>query len=341
TNGYANLQYEQIWHRNHELKTGISNRYLLLNENIRFTDTLKRSYAGTYLKEESIQGVFAENIFKWRDDLITLITGLRADHHNRFGWKVTPRAMFKYDMTENTIWRVSAGTGWRTINLFSENIGLLASSRDIIIATNLEPEESFNWGTNIYRKFKKGIAEGFVTMDLYQTLFSNQIFPNFDLDPGKAIIENFKGKSVSNGFQIDINAKLYKKFEVKMAYNYLDVYRVVNGIKRQLPFNSNHKFLMGLSYLATSKKWRADMNAHWFGSRRLPDTDLNPEEYRQAKRSRSYTTLNIQFTKIWKKLELYGGCENLFDFRQLRPIVSWQDPFSPYFDTSFNWGPTR
>src|SRR5690606_34597273 len=64
TNGYANLQYEQIWHRNHELKTGISNRYLLLNENIRFTDTLKRSYAGTYLKEESIQGVFAENIFK-------------------------------------------------------------------------------------------------------------------------------------------------------------------------------------------------------------------------------------------------------------------------------------
>ena len=42
-----------------------------------------------------------------------------------------------------------------------------------------------------------------------------------------------------------------------------------------------------------------------------------------------------------KKLELYGGCENILNFTQSNPIVSWQNPFSPYFDTSFNWGPTR
>ena len=35
------------------------------------------------------------------------------------------------------------------------------------------------------------------------------------------------------------------------------------------------------------------------------------------------------------------GCENIFDFRQLQPIISWQNPFSPYFDTSSVWGPTR
>jgi hypothetical protein len=39
--------------------------------------------------------------------------------------------------------------------------------------------------------------------------------------------------------------------------------------------------------------------------------------------------------------EIYTGCENIFDFRQLQPIVSWQNPFSPYFDTSSVWGPTR
>ncbi|MBU3663323.1 MAG: TonB-dependent receptor, partial [Bacteroidetes bacterium] len=54
-----------------------------------------------------------------------------------------------------------------------------------------------------------------------------------------------------------------------------------------------------------------------------------------------YTTLNAQFTYSFTKFEVYVGCENIFDFRQLQPIISWQNPFSPYFDTSSVWGPTR
>jgi len=178
-------------------------------------------------------------------------------------------------------------------------------------------------------------------MDFYQTRFQNQFFPDYDTDPTKAYIANFSGTSVSNGFQTDLNVKLYKLIELKMAYNFLDVYRIVDQQKIQLPFNARHKILTAVSYMAKSKKWRMDLNAHWFGKQRLPNTALNPEAYRQAAYSSAYTTFNVQLSRTWKKMELYGGCENLFDYRQLRPIVSWQNPFSPYFDTSFNWGPTR
>ena len=43
----------------------------------------------------------------------------------------------------------------------------------------------------------------------------------------------------------------------------------------------------------------------------------------------------------FKNFEAFAGCENLADFRQKRPIVGYEKPFGPYFDTSFAWGPTR
>ena len=36
-----------------------------------------------------------------------------------------------------------------------------------------------------------------------------------------------------------------------------------------------------------------------------------------------------------------ASVENIFDFRQKQPIISWQKPFGPYFDTSSVCGPTR
>ncbi|MBK8424470.1 MAG: hypothetical protein IPL27_00230 [Lewinellaceae bacterium] len=38
---------------------------------------------------------------------------------------------------------------------------------------------------------------------------------------------------------------------------------------------------------------------------------------------------------------VFAGCENVFDFRQLRPILGWEQPFARGFDPSFAWGPTR
>jgi outer membrane receptor for ferrienterochelin and colicin len=339
---YINLQYELDWNESHELKTGLSYRQHQLNENIHFKDTnLKRTYNGDYVRLENIPGLFAENTFKWRGGLLSLITGIRADHHNEFGWKITPRTMVKYDLSENSTIRASLGTGWRTVNLFTENIGLLVSSRDIVFIEPLKPEQSLNWGINFLQKLKKKKVTGFFTLDFYQTRFQNQFFPDYDSESQKALIYNFTGTSISNGFQTDVTLKFYKEYEFKMAYNFLDVYRIKNQQKELLPFNSKHRLLFGFSYLPKSNKWRIDINSHWFGEQRLPNTSFNPVEFQQANFSKPYSIINVQVTKKWKKLELYGGCENITNFRQIRPIVSWQNPFSPYFDTSFNWGPTR
>jgi outer membrane receptor for ferrienterochelin and colicin len=114
-----------------------------------------------------------------------------------------------------------------------------------------------------------------------------------------------------------------------------------NGNKEALPFNSRHKVLTTLSYKPLRNKFHADMNIHWFGKQRLPDTKSNPVEYQRNDHSESYTTVNGQFTYLFKTFEIYTGCENIFNFRQNQPIISWQNPFGPYFDISSVWGPAR
>lgn len=342
-NAYANVQYELKWNYNHELKTGMSLRHVNLEENISFSsgDITNRTYRGRHLKNETIPGIFAENVFKWRGDRIAWITGARLDRHNQFGFFFTPRTQFKYELREGTIARLSAGTGWRTINLFSENINLLASSRDVIVKEQLKPEQAFNWGLNLGQDVDFENVSGVLSLDLYKTRFMNQIFPDYDSDPLKAYIANYTGTSISNAFQVESNLKFYKRFTAKLAYTFLDVFRVENGIKNTLPFNSKHKVMGSFSYMPLSKAWHVDANVHWYGVQRLPSTLSNPSELQRPSQSSAYTIVSAQFTKVWKKVEVYAGCENIFDFRQLRPISGWQDPFSPYFDSSFAWGPTR
>ena len=115
---------------------------------------------------------------------------------------------------------------------------------------------------------------------------------------------------------------------------YLDVYRKVNGKKINLPFNPAHKILSTLSYKPLTNKWHLDVNIHWYGVQQLPNTSANPAEYQRPQKSKSFTLVNAQFTKTWKQFEIYAGCENIFDFRQQQPIISWQYPFSAYFDIS-------
>lgn len=341
-NVYTNIQYELTWKKKHTLKTGISYRYQQLNENLSFgQDTLSRTYAGDYIKNEKIPGFFAENTLLLRDNTISLITGVRVDNHNTFGLFVTPRALLKYDVTEFTTARISAGTGWRTINLFSENTNLMASSRDIVITETLNPEKAINYGANLTHKIYSTNIETQLTFDFYRTEFLNQIFPDYDTNPTKAYLSNFTGKSVSNGFQAEIGLEFFQKVGAKIAYNFLDVYRIVNDKKLVLPFNAEHRITSSFSFHPLSKKWHVDMNVHWYGKQRLADTKNNPIEYQLPATSKPYAVANIQFTKKWKRLEVYVGCENIFDFHQEQAILSWQNPFGPYFDTSSVWGPTK
>ena len=91
------------------------------------------------------------------------------------------------------------------------------------------------------------------------------------------------------------------------------------------------------------KNWYLDINSHWSGKKKLTNTSTYPIEYQRPNISDDYWIINGQFTIeiISLDLEIYLGCENIFNFKQEDPIISWQDPFGQYFDISNIWGPTK
>jgi len=337
---YTQIQAELPFGENHLLKTGISFRHLTILENISFPQaSLGRTYAGNYSRIENIPGVYAEHTSRFFDNSLTLITGIRADNHQAFGSRVTPRATIKLDLTESDVLRINGGSGWRTVNLFPENISLMASSRDLIFSGKLLPERAFNTGISYTRNLEFALFNGTFSIDYFYTSFQNQFFPDYDSQPGKAIIANFNGKAESHGLQTDLGILLMDNLDIKLAYNFLEVVRF-QPKRTILPFNPRNRALAVISY-TPNENWQLDMNSHFYGKQRLPNTDGLPDSLKRSPYSLPYQIYNLQITFKKRNFEFYAGCENIFDFRQLRPLVSWQEPFSPWFDTSYVWGPTR
>tara|TARA_B100001758_G_C18369258_1_gene590389 strand:- start:925 stop:1677 length:753 start_codon:yes stop_codon:yes gene_type:complete len=237
--------------------------------------------------------------------------------------------------------RASIGKGWRTINLFSENINLFGTNRDIIISDDLKPEEALNYGLNLLHAIYLENIELQFIFDAYKTNFSNQIHPHYHTSENSVYVHNLVDASTSNSLQAEFAIELYESLGAKIAYNYLDVYRIEHGHKHRLPFTSKHHILSTLSYKPIKENWHFDCNLHWFGRKKLIDTSENPEPYSRNKNSEPYSIINAQFTKKFAKMDLYIGAENIFNFKQENPIISWEDPFGEYFNIANVWGPTK
>ena len=325
---------------NHNLKVGISHRHNKLQEDVSFIEELPfLDYAGKYLTDYDIPGAFVEN--KFTLSKFTFLTGVRLDHFGRFGWKVTPRLLVRAELSPDTDIRFSIGKGYRIAHIFAENANLLASNRMLRLSNELAPEEAINTGMNFVQTFHWKEINITLSGDAYVTFFQNQIFPDFDKEVNTAIVDNFFGQSVSGSFQLENKWIFSPQFDVKVAYNYLEVYRKVEDIRQDLPFVPTHKWSANTSYSIPNDQWQFDLTYRWTGSKRLPSTAGYPDQYKQPDVSASYQQLDIQVTRRWKDVQIYGGVENIFDFRQEFPILGYDRPFGQYFDPAFNWGPTK
>ena len=337
TSFYTNLIYQSmIGNTNHQFKTGASFQY------DRYGEVLNGS---NFDRRELVPGVFLEYTYNHLEKF-NLVAGLRYDHHNLFGGFFTPRLHLRYAPAERTVIRASAGRGQRTANILSENNGILASSRQILIEGDgsdkpygLDPEVAWNVGINLTQKFRLDYREGFVSVDFYRTEFANQIVMDMDRSPQEVVFYNLGGRSFSNSFQAQVDYELVKRFDVRLAYRWYDVQTSYDGVLMAKPLVSRHRAFINTAY-ESRNFWKLDLTVNWQGQKRIPDTETKPEEYRLPGDPPSFFLVNAQVSKTWREVfEAYLGVENIFNYRQPDPILSADDPFSPYFDGSMIWGP--
>lgn len=300
-------------------------------------------FDGTYndsllYRKEAVPGIFGEYVFSAIENL-QIITGLRYDFHNEYGAFFTPRVHVRRQFGENLTLRASVGKGFRVVNLFAENTGYMASSREYIIEEDFQPEEAWNYGANATWNVELFGKLFTFNAEFYRTEFLNQVVVDLDRNPRQVAFYNLDGESYSNSFQIDGNFKPISNLTLTAAYRLNDVKTTYDGELRRQPLKSVHKGFVNGEYRTDYGEWSFDGTLEYSGGGRLPDTDANPERYRLDDEFDGFFQLHGQITRNFDLISLYVGAENILDFRQENPIVAADDPFGEYFDASMIWGP--
>ncbi|MHA7829791.1 MAG: TonB-dependent receptor [Flagellimonas sp.] len=328
--GFAQLTWDKTA-GNHDLLFGSAVRYNYYNDNTPATSEADNIW---------IPSLFAQDEYSFAPKH-SFLAGLRYDYDQRHGNILTPRAAYKWKISDNDIFRVNAGTGFRVVNLFTEDHAALTGAREVIIAEELKPERSVNVNINYLKKIYTDNGT-FIGLDAsaFYTRFSNVILPDYETNPNQIIYDNLDGKSVSQGVSANLDIAFPSSFKIMVGATWQDVSSTENGVTQQQILTESITATWNLSYTFHSLHLTADYTGNLYGPMRLPLLgDLDP----RSEYSPTWSIQNIQFTyKGLNNFEVYGGIKNLLDWTPNRGnpfiIARANDPFDKEvtFDSSGN-----
>ena len=288
-------------------------------------------------------GTFFEYTYNNNSD-ISFSGGLRFDNHNQIGSFITPRIHFRYNPLENFVLRISSGSGRKIANIFAENQRMFGTNRIINLLQNgagvygLDPELAWNYGLSILRSFRFLGGDFELVADYYITNFKNQILIDWE-ESNKISFYNLEGKSSSKSLQLGLDFSYREFLTFSAAYkNYIIKSNYNSGyLSKPLQPRNIIFFNIGLeSTINNGSQWKWDLTINFIGDQRLVKTIRDPENLSSPK----YNLLNSQITRVFSsKFEIYLGGENIGNYKQLNPIISSENPFSPNFDSSQIYAP--
>ena len=304
----------------HDLLLGTAYRYQFYNDNTTATIQPERT---------QIFSIFAQDEIKLAK-MHSVLLGSRLDYNNNHGYIYTPRIAYKWKFTDSDIFRINAGTGFRVVNLFTEEHAALTGSRDVIVTEDLNPEKSYNVNVNYLKKIRFENAS-FLGFDIsaWFTHFSNQIIPDYDTNPNQIIYKNLNGFSETKG--VSMNVDYMSNFGLKaiLGASILESENTKDGVTNTPILTEKYSANWAISYEILEWKLSFDYTGNLYGPMRLPLlSDLDP---RRAT-SPVWSIQNIQATYKWdNKFEIYGGIKNLLNWTPNKKnaflIARPNDPF--------------
>ena len=318
----------------HVLNSGASYIYDGFNENL---------YNQDVQRTEKVPGLFTEYTFKPSENL-TFMAGIRADFHNIFGNFVTPRMHFRYHFADHFTLRTSAGKGYRTANVISENTYMLANSRPVSWTEDAMQEEAWNYGFAFIQNYTLLGRDMTINAEFFRTNFQSKLILDRETSADYILLLPSTDKAYANSLQFDVRWQPIERLDLLLAYRVNDIKETIGGELKEAPLTSDYKGLINLNYTTNLKKWMFDYTIQFNGGGRIPYVYENGMEGMNMSHDFAefspYTIMNAQVTKYFRYWNIYLGVENLTDFTQRNPIDGADDPFGPEFSATNIWGPT-
>jgi outer membrane receptor for ferrienterochelin and colicins len=348
-----------LWNFNiakHDILIGTTLRYDAYDDNTLATENEIDGDIINAPNNQFVPGVFVQDEFGISKN-ITLLGGIRLDHHQEHGLIYAPRLNVKVNTSDWTTFRFNFGTGFKVVNLFTEDHAFVTGQREVLIGENLEPESSYNFSVN-YNQVYTGLGgSGSIDLEGFYTHFTNKIIPDYDI-PGFIIYENSNGFARTMGLSMNINHNFIIPLSFNIGMNLLNSTETESDltgteITKDILFAPRWSGVISSSYQFKRQRITLAYTAQITGPMALPEVyDLDesgtPLEASRPTTSIPFSLHQIQVSKMIKNnYSLYLGINNLFNFIQTEsPLVGYDDPnfepgFSPYFDTAYAYAPNH
>ncbi|KOS07640.1 TonB-dependent receptor [Flavobacterium akiainvivens] len=343
---FVQAYWDKQFGDNHTFLLGAAFRYTHYDDN---TPGTANENGVNRPQETPLPGVFIQD--EWTlNERHKLLGGYRFDYDKNHGGVHSPRVAYKFSPNQHNTLRASFGTGFRVVNLFTEDHAALTGSRDVVIAEELKPERSLNGNLNYVLKIPTDAFVLGLDATAFYSYFTNKIVGDFDTDPTKIIYDNLNGHAISQGLSLNTDLTFNFPLKVMAGISYMDVFQMEENENGSLQRTQQlHAPKWSGNYVATysfPNNYSIDLTGNWYGPMRLP---ILPNDYR-PEYSPWFLTANIQATKKFDNgLEFYGGVKNIFDFVPGDPLMRPFDPFDQHvndpvnnpngytFDTTYNY----
>lgn len=333
---YGQATWNQEITESIQLLMGTTLRYQTYDDNTPVTSegTNKRFIPGLFTQSELSVGA------------VTFLGGFRIDHHTEHGFITAPRLSAKYSPTDYTTARISGGTGFRVVNVFTEDHAALTGSREVVFREDLHPERSKSITASIEHIIPFGVNPLTIGIDGFYTRFSNKIIPDYDQDPNLIVYENLDGYSVTQGFSVNLDQNFTSlPISYDISLTLMDVFTEENDIRKALTYAPDLTGSFGATYQLNKWDMTLGYSGNLVGPKLMPDNYV--ENFGRDRWSPTFSTHDLKLTKEFSNVnrsagvgvEAYFSVENIFNYTQGSPLVDAATPFSPEFDTIYTWGP--
>jgi outer membrane receptor for ferrienterochelin and colicins len=303
--------------KSHDVLLGATYRHTIYDDNT--PATVERD-------KTALPGLFAQD--QWTlSESKTLLSGIRYDKNSIYGDIWTPRLNLKWaSKDESSILRLGFGTGYRVVNVFTEDHAALTGAREVVFTEAILPEKSWNttinWNKKLYTKYGAILDLDF---SVFKTAFSNRILPDYETNPNQIIYGNLDGKAITQGATVTINGMFANGLKINMGATFIDS-KIINNNQTEYPFltekfSGNYQ----LNYTLYNPKITIDISGTVIGPMKLP---LLGELDTRAPYSPIINIVNLQATYAIKTIEVYAGIKNILDFKPAsNSIARAFDPF--------------
>lgn len=347
----------------HDLLSGLTFRHTFYDDNTPATSSINSGTVSNKPQSVLLPGAFIQDEVKLNRKH-RLLGGFRYDYNSVHGHILTPRVAWKYNYNVYTTMRLNAGTGYRVVNIFTEDHAALTGARNVVIKNELLPERSMNVNFNFLSRvlLKKNRVLG-IDFSAFYTRFGNRIIADYETDVNSIIYDNLKGYAVSRGLSANFDLNAGKNLKLIAGCTYMEVFSMNNRIKTAQILTEKFSATWSASYLFGKQKFSLDYTGNLYSPMRLPV--LGPLDPRKTN-SPWWSIQNLQLVyNGQKRFKLYGGVKNILNWTPNKGnpfiIARSNDPFdkkvqfdsngkviatseNPYalsFDPNYVYGPNQ